>query len=248
MIDATANTVNIPLINVLAGGSGTTPGGRSVIAPSYITITNNPRLYAGANCSGIYLESILYAIVSNNIIRAVGNVNSGVYGGNIWWAINVYTGYQTNINGNAIHGFLWGVFPRRDTINAFGNGSSICNNSFTACALGLSLLNCGAISAVGNMYYNCVKPVVIGQGGSSNISLAITYVGNNAVGCTYNQPITGINTVNYTGTSTIAIANGVTVAIVPLYVFTDRNHVNLHRRRNINSYRSGSITSNFYIW
>lgn len=214
-LDASANTTNIVLINALAGGSGTTPGGRTVVAPRRVSVNNNPRISCGANCSGIYFESVLNGTISNNTLIGTGSVSGGVYVGSVWWALNVYSGRQIAVTGNSIAGFLWGAFPRRDTVTGFGSGSTVSGNSFYGCALGLSLLNSDAISVMGNAYYNCVKPAVIGQGGPSNISLAITYVGNNAVGCTYPQAITGTNTVSYSGSTTIA-AGSVVVAINPL--------------------------------
>lgn len=215
-LDASANTTNIPLINVLAGGSGTTPGGRTVLAPRRVSVNNNPRISCGANCSGIYFESVLNGTIANNTLLGTGSVSGAVYVGSVWWGINVYSGRQITVTGNSISGFLWGAFPRRDSVTGFGSGSTVSGNSFYGCALGLALLNPDAISVMGNSYYNCVKSAVIGQGSTSVVSQPITYVGNNAVGCAYPQAITGTNTVNYSGSTTIATGGGVSVPIVPL--------------------------------
>jgi hypothetical protein len=68
-IDASANSNSVPCINVLAGGSGNTPGGRSVIAPSYVKIEHN-HVVVGNNAGAFYLRSVLYSTVRNNTVRA----------------------------------------------------------------------------------------------------------------------------------------------------------------------------------
>jgi hypothetical protein len=78
--DTTGNTTSVYVINCLAGGAGTTVGGRPSIAPSQVQVADNQFNLTGTN-PGVYLEVVPYASIIDNVFNGPGTVSSGVYAG-----------------------------------------------------------------------------------------------------------------------------------------------------------------------
>jgi parallel beta-helix repeat protein len=212
-IDGTANTNFPAVINCLAGGTGLTPGGRNVTAPTDITITGNHINAGGLN--GIYLEVILRPAVMNNRIRGAGSFNSGtlVYGGgNGGWGIDIYDGTQATVSGNEISGFAQAFRVHSNTISSGGAGFNISGNNIQSCGYGIALVNTGSGVIGSNMVYQCERPLVTGTGNLAAQPVVVS--GNHAFGCTFPMEVGGKVVVRASGAA--SIGSGVTLAVQAL--------------------------------
>jgi polygalacturonase len=213
-IDATANSNFIKVINCLAGGTGTTPGGRTVIAPRRISITGND--ISAGSCHGIYLEATLQSIVTHNRLIGASSVSAGVFSGsNGGNAINAYDGLDTVVDHNVVRGFGYAFALRTDTIIAFNNGAVISNNMVEGCNYGIGAANAGPAAINGNMIYNCIHPFVLGQGNAAPYPVSAT--GNYAYGCKYQMEIGGVLVVLTSGNgSAVTVGASKTLSVLAL--------------------------------
>jgi hypothetical protein len=208
-ISTVGNATSIGVINLLAGGSGTTPGGRSVIAPRFVTVDGN-QITVGGTTKGLYAESVLHLTISGNHFEGPGNVSGGVYTGSFGYAMQIYTGSHTIITGNWVSGFTYGIYPQNATIAAFGDGSVVSNNVFRRCLLGMAMVNASSVTVTGNNFHSCQHSLILSQGGGTTDNVTIT--GNQAVACTNPMSIHGIVSVTSNGTAEVGAGRTLTVA------------------------------------
>lgn len=208
-MDARDNTVSISVVNVLAGGSGTTAGGRSIIAPTRVRVAGNT-IMCGQYVNGVYFETVPYPELVGNHIFGNGTVSAGVYAGSLKYGAQFYSTTQGKMEGNTIVGFLYGTPPRTDTILAFGIGATVVGNTFEKCYLGVGAVNCGRANIVGNVFETCVRPMVIGEGNGTAESVTVAL--NKAYGCTEPFEIYGTTKVFSLGT-TATVGSGKTLGL-----------------------------------
>jgi len=97
-LDASGNTNTIQLINAQAGGAGTTAGGRPMVSPSNVTITDNV-LTCSSQQNGMYVENVTGVVVSgNHISRTIGSTAAG-------FGINFTYSPNNGTSDNVISGF-----------------------------------------------------------------------------------------------------------------------------------------------
>lgn len=210
-ISTQGNTNSIYAVNVLAGGTGTTPGGRPVIPPAFVTIADN-EITCGGTTRGIYLESTSFCKVDGNKFRGPGSVSGGSFGGAFSYAMNLYASASVTVTNNTVNGFTYGVFPRNDSIPGVGDGSTLVGNMFTNCLLGLGLTGTGGVVAAANIFRQCVYSLILGQAAAAQGSVVVT--GNSAVGCTNSMQIYG--TANVKATAAVTTGSGKTVQVSAL--------------------------------
>lgn len=211
--NATSNAVASQyVVNVLAGGTGTTPGGRTVIAPSQV-ITRSNHFNCGSTIRGLYYEAVPYGTVAENQLFGSGSVATTTYSGGSNIALNLYAGSATVVSGNTAKGFLWGTNVRTDTINAFGTGSTITGNTFHECQLGIAATNSDSAVFTGNMFYKCVSPMILGNAASGPLKSTVV-TGNHAYSCALPFSLYGVAHTTTTGTGAVGTAT-ISVAAVP---------------------------------
>jgi hypothetical protein len=216
-IDATTNTnaTAINIFNILQGGGGLTPGGRTSAAPNNIVIAKN-HIRGGNNnaTNGMYLENTTACIIDGNVISSNGGVNSGAYTGPVRRAMYLYNNTTTLVTGNVISGWFYGVLPHTSSIQAGAYGGTFLGNSFRSCQIGLSVLNALPMAITGNTFYNCVSPLLAGSGSSTG-AFPVTITGNHAHGCTYPMSIGARTVVRVsTGATTQTVGTGKTLSVL----------------------------------
>lgn len=209
--NTTGNTAGTSVINVLAGGTGTTPGGRASIAPSLIEISDNDFLIAGTN-PAMYLEVALYVTVTNNRFIGPGTVVNGSYAGPFSYAIRGFSALGALIQGNVFRKFTFGVYPMSDGNQSFGKGTVISGNTFDSCLLGLAVTNVDGVTVTDNVFSGCQYPMILSHGSYTNGDVVMT--DNQAVGCTLPFGIYGYVQVTANGAASIGTA--VTLATLSL--------------------------------
>lgn len=211
-ISTAGNTTSIYAINVLAGGTGTTPGGRTVIPPTLVSIIDNELTLANTT-KGIYLESTSFCKVDGNKIKGPGNVSGGNFGGAFSHAMNFYASASVTVTNNTVNGFTYGVFPRSDGIPNFGDNSVFSGNVFLNCLLGAGITGSGAILASGNVFRQCVYPLIMGQG--TAVQGSATVSSNQATSCTNPMQIYGVSSVRASAAATTGTGKTVTMSALP---------------------------------
>jgi hypothetical protein len=210
-VDASANTTTLHAIAILAGGNGTTPGGRPMIAPSRCTLSNNI-IRCGAKYLGIYAEAVPDVTVVGNHIDAAGTVVGGFWDdANVGTAINM-CGVRTLIGANTITGFRYGITGPANTWDAAGDTGSVTGNAVSDCYLGIVAVTAATLDISSNVLHNCVRPMVVGAGGSNDQPCTVT--ANFALRCVYGFEINGTLLVIRPGSYSAIIGTQRTIDVI----------------------------------
>jgi len=215
--DARTNTngTAIPIINVLQGGTGTTPGGRTPTPPKEVKIVKNTVYGSTATTTatrGMYLEDIDELTVEGNILRGSGAVAAGAYTGTTLNGIEIVTlsgtgGRNISVKGNEINGWNQGISIGR------GTGILTTQNAIRGCSAGIAARNCGTGSISGNFFTNCLFPLLTGSFSSSG-SKPMMITNNHASGCSNPMVTTDAFRVKVpTGATTQTVGGGKTLSV-----------------------------------
>ena len=165
-----------------------TPGGRTEIAPSAVTILDNV-IQCGVHYQGIYAENVPNISVRGNQIFGAGAVTRGAWdSGNAGSGI-IIDGQHTLVSTNRIRGFRYGMSGPSNTRVTLGDPGMVSGNVISDCYVGILGASPGAVTISGNAISNCVRPLVVGEAGAAAKPCKVA--GNSATGCVYGMEVGG---------------------------------------------------------
>ncbi|UXM90962.1 right-handed parallel beta-helix repeat-containing protein [Paenarthrobacter sp. JL.01a] len=218
--DATTNTNFIPVIQSVAGGTGLTPGGRTMIDPFRVDVIAN-QIQAGG-CHGVYLSANTGGIVAKNTIQGAGSVTAGVFGGgNGGYGLELWDGYGIAVLGNTIRGFESALNRRTGTVSTGGKGLAVTGNTVQHCNYGLAVVNPGGGSIASNVMVECVHPTLVGQG--QGTSKPVTISSNTAIDCVYPMEIGGRLVVVSAGAAAVGAGQSLAIKSLGLNLTTGQS-------------------------
>lgn len=210
--DASANASATNILSALAGGVGSTGGGRKVIPPLSISFLNNDVLLS-AVVNGLYVEAVTNFMINGNKFRGPGGVSSGVFNGASNYAIRVYASRSGVISGNDIRGINSGISSPPNNVNGLSEGQVVSGNRFSDCLVGIAGYNLFPSTISQNTFTQCQYPMFTGAY-STGIPKNLVITGNNAIRCA--NPFLIYNYVDVKATSAVTAGPDKTVAIAPL--------------------------------
>lgn len=210
--DASENKSPTNILSALAGGVGSTGGGRKVIPPLSISFLNNEALMS-AVVNGLYVEAVTNFFINGNKFRGPGGLSSGVFNGASNYAIRVYASRSGVISGNDIRGINSGISSPPNNANGLSEGQVVSGNSFSNCLVGIAGYNLYPSTITRNTFMQCQYPMFTGAY-STGVPKNLIITGNNAIKCS--NPFLIYNYVNVKATSAATTGNDKTVSISPL--------------------------------
>ncbi|WP_188927436.1 right-handed parallel beta-helix repeat-containing protein [Dyadobacter endophyticus] len=210
--DASANAAATNVMSALAGGLGSTGGGRKVIPPRSISFLNNDVLLSSV-VNGLYVEAVTNFTISGNKFRGPGGVTSGVFNGASNYAIRVYASQFGVISDNNIRGINSGISSPPNNVNGLSEGQVVSGNSFSDCLVGIAGYNLFPSTISQNTFTQCQFPMFTGAY-SSGVPKNLVITGNSAIRCS--NPFLIYNYVNVRATSAVTSGSDKTVSISPL--------------------------------